>query len=138
MKKIGFSLLFALIVLCSCEEPKTDVQLNPPKCQITDHKFTKAIVYPSTNSTLDLTISNYSSKYSAIEVSLYVKVKSGNLIIEEKPSFVAIGINAGEKIKKQISLYNVKSDTYVSNIEVKLVWKDIEDFYHSESYNFPL
>jgi len=136
MKQLSYSLLSIILFLFSCEPLESDLEQNPPQCQISSYQFNPATTSPSKNASVSITVENHTAKYTAYEISAYIKVKNDNIIIEEKPTFIAISLAPGEKIAKEIQLYNVEPNTSFSTIDIQILWKDAESNYHSKSYSY--
>lgn len=130
MKRIqALCVVLMLLVLCAgCEvDSPANLLINSPKCKIIEESG--LVVQYSGFSTMTYTVINNGGGPTALGISIYVKLKKGNYIVDE--GGVGFGVlERGESKSETIWLRKVRSNSEYDHIEVLLSWYDAQGCYY--------
>lgn len=130
MKRIQtVSVALMFLVLCAgCEvDSPANLLINSPKCKIIEESG--LVVQYSGFSTMTYTVINNGGGPTALGISVYVKLKKGNYIVDE--GGVGFGVlERGESKSETVWLRKVRSNSEYDHIEVSLSWYDAQGCYY--------
>ncbi len=106
------------------------VLFDPPDCSISDvHRYNAA---PGAFAEVDMTVANSGSGGTAIDVNCSVKLKSGNLIVDE--SGVGIGMLESNEARRVTILFTeIQNHNEYDQAVYYLWWYDAQGGYHDKT-----
>ena len=122
-------LLSALFFSCDVNSPESLV-FNSPKCSIISMSEISFEHYSYAD--MSVTIKNNGDGPTAFDVGCYIKLKNGNLILDD--GYGDFGtLDEGEAREEGIRFYDLEESDKIGYMEIVIYWYDAEgDFYSKE------
>jgi hypothetical protein len=123
---------FSVLILSSCStNTNGTVVFDPPHCKITRQSNFKASS-PGNFSSIAFTIENDGNGNAAYHVGVAVKLKNGNVIVDE--GFASISsLEKGESIVENVTFVKVNSASEYNTVAVRLYWYDYDNGYYESN-----
>lgn len=129
MKRSLKFILYSLPILSlsiSCKENKVE-----PKCEIT---YQSPLNIPDFGfAKMKFTVENTGDDSKAYDIQVYVKLKSGNHIVDKGSAYFG-SLKPGESISDEAWLTSIEESDSYNNKEVTLYWDDAEGNTYKKSY----
>ena len=127
-----FFLLIYISFVCGCQKDSpANLMIHSPKCKIIEKS---GIIFNSKYpwSKMGISVENYGEGPTAFNINCYVKLKNGNLVVDE--SSIYLGTLKQSEIKKDsLTFVKLKNPTEFSTMEIILSWEDVESKVYSEN-----
>lgn len=125
--RISIILFFPLLFASCDEDAPASVLFNPPKCTIT---HLSPVDIPDFGfATMDVTVKNTGKGATAYQVTVFVKLKRGNFIVDEAYGYYGT-LEQGESKIEELWFTDLENDSDYTSKEVSLEWYDASGNFH--------
>ena len=117
-------LVLPLIIFISCTKDHDNPVDYTPKCRVVSQSD---LIFPEFGfPQITFTVENYGKLAPAYNISIQVKLKKGNYIVDE--SYVNMGtLEKGESKSDNVIFTKIKKDSNYDHVEISFYWYDSED-----------
>jgi hypothetical protein len=127
IKKVVLILIVIITFSACAKDSPANLLVNSPKCRIVSQS---SLIVPSFGfSTMTFKVENNGDGPTAYDISIYVKLKKGNYIVDE--SGINMGtLEQGESKSEDVTFTKVKSNSEYDKVEVNFYWYDAQGTYY--------